>query len=205
MDTIKLLTKSRYVNGLRCSKWLWLEFNRPEEIPAFSKEAQYRFNEGHQVGEFAKKLFPDGIQVMEQLNPVKNDSESRELLKKRKTLFEAGFIHQNGLCYARSDILVPINSDEWDLYEVKGATEVKEQYIWDVSFQNYIYKSIGLKIRNCFVLHVNNQYIKRGSIEPKEFFLPAPVDDEVNEEIGKVERNIKKMLEIISSKECQQF
>ena len=146
MATPKLLTKSRYVNGLKCSKWLWLEFNKPEELPQFSKEAQFRFNEGHQIGEFAKSLFPDGVQIKEQLDPIKNDKESKELLKKRKTLFEAGFIHKNGKCYARADILVPVSDDEWDIYEVKGATGVKEQYIHDVAFQKYVYESAGLKI-----------------------------------------------------------
>ena len=205
MTSPKLLTKSRYVNGLKCSKWLWLEFNRPEELPQFSKEAQFRFNEGHQVGEFAKSLFPDGISVKEQLSTLKNDKESRELLSKRKPLFEAGFIHENGKCYARADILVPVGKDEWDIYEVKGATEVKEQYVHDVAFQKYVYESAGLKIRNCFVLHINNQYVRKGNIEPKEFFVSAPIDDEVNEEIGNVEQNVKKLLEIISSPKCPQF
>ncbi len=205
MTNTKLLTKSRYVNGMKCSKWLWLEFNRPEELPKFSQEAQFRFNEGHQVGEFAKSLFPDGISIKEQVDIKKNNEESKELLKERKTLFEAGFIHKNGMCYARADVLVPVGKDEWDIYEVKGATEVKEQYIHDVAFQKYIYESAGLKIRNCFVLHINNQYIRRGNIEPKEFFVPAPVDYEVSEEMENVESNIKRMLEIIAHKECPQF
>jgi len=41
------LTKSRYVNGLQCAKWIWLFFNRPEGLPKFSKEAEHMFNEEH--------------------------------------------------------------------------------------------------------------------------------------------------------------
>ena len=173
------LTKSRYVNGMQCAKWLWLSFNKPEELPEFSHQAQHLFNEGNKVGEFAKNLFPDGIQIKEQINSFENDKESRQLLNKRKPLFEAGFIHPNGKCYARADILVPVGKDEWDIYEVKGATKVKKEYYWDVSFQKYIYESAGLKIRSCFVLHINNEYVKKGDIEPKKFFIVAPVDDEV--------------------------
>src|SRR3989344_3564887 len=145
MTKQKLLTKSRFVNGRQCSKWLWLDFHNPEALPEFSHQAQHLFNEGHKVGEFAKSLFPDGIAVKEQLNNQENDKESRELLKKRKPLFEAGFIHKDGKCYARADVLVPVNNDEWDIYEVKGSTKVKKEYYQDIAFQKYIYQSAGLK------------------------------------------------------------
>src|SRR3989344_2507844 len=106
-----LLTKSRYVNGLQCSKWLWLAFNEPESLPKVDELAQHRFDEGAKVGELAKSLFPEGISVKSQFMHEDNHKESKELLKKRKPLFEAGFMHKNGKCYARADILVPVNND----------------------------------------------------------------------------------------------
>jgi len=184
---------------------LWLSFNEPENLPEADKEAQHRFAEGHQIGKLAKTLFPDGIEVSEQLDSVKNDKESRELLKKRKPLFEAGFIHKDGKCYARADILVPVNKDEWDIYEVKGASEVKKEYYWDVSFQKHVYESAGLKIRNCFVVHLNSEYVRKGDVEVKELFVVAQINDEVNEERDRIEDNIKKLLRIASLKECPQF
>ena len=33
MTKIKYFTKLRFVNGLACSKLLWLYFNKPEEMP----------------------------------------------------------------------------------------------------------------------------------------------------------------------------
>ena len=201
------LTKSRYVNGLQCSKWVWLAFNKPEELPEVDEATQHRFDEGRRVGELAKSLFPEGIEVKEQLNHQENDKESRELLKKRKPLFEAGFIHKNGKCYARADTIVPTgkNKNEWDIYEIKSSTEVKEEYIWDIAFQKYCYESAGLKIRNCFVVHINNKYVKQGEVEPKEFFTIAPVSDKVEAEMENVEDNIKKLFKIINSKECPEI
>jgi hypothetical protein len=168
---------------------------------------QHRFDEGHQVGELSKKLFPNGIEVKEQLDHIKNDKESKELLKERKPLFEAGFIHKDGKCYARADVLVPAgkNKNEWDIYEVKSSTEVKEEYLWDIAFQKYCYESAGLKIRNCFVVHINNEYVRMGKIEPKEFFVIAPVTEEVEIEIEKVEDNVKKLFNIISLKEAPEI
>ena len=200
------LTKSRYVSGLQCSKWIWLAFNDPGALPKIDEATQHRFDEGHQIGELSKKLFPNGIEVKEQLNHQKNDKESHELLVKRKPLFEAGFIHKDGKCYARADILVPVGKkDEWDIYEVKSSTSVKDEYIEDIAFQKYCYESAGVKIRNCFVVHINNQFVKQGEIDPKEFFVIAPVTDEVADEIKNVEDNIKKLSKIIALKEAPEI
>ncbi|MEK6830081.1 MAG: DUF2779 domain-containing protein, partial [Nanoarchaeota archaeon] len=200
-----LLTKSRYVNGLQCAKWLWLSFNHPEELPKVDELAQHRFDEGAKVGELAKSLFPDGISVKSQLNHEENHKESKELLKKRKPLFEVGFIHKDGKCYARADILVPVGDDEWAIYEVKSATQVKEEYIWDVSFQKYCYESAGLKISQCYIIHINNQYVRQGDIEIKELFVTAPISEEVAEEIENIELKIKKLFEITALKDCPEF
>ena len=85
------LTKSRYVAGLQCSKFIWLSFNRKEEFPKIDEATQNRFDEGHKVGELAKSLFKNGINI-DEIIPIENDKKSKELIKKRKTLFEAGFI-----------------------------------------------------------------------------------------------------------------
>ena len=181
-------------------------FNRPEELPKVDEATQHRFDEGHRVGELAKSLFPDGINI-EELITAENDKKSRDMIKKRKPLFEAGFIHKNGKCYARADILVPAgkNKNEWDIYEVKSATAVKEEYLEDISFQRYCYESAGLKIGKCFVIHINNQYVRSGEIEPKEFFVQAEVTEEVNELMPEVPEKIKKLFEIIDLKECPEF
>ena len=199
------LTKSRYVNGLKCPKWIWLSFNNPSELPKVDEATQHRFDEGHKVGELSKRLFPKGIEVKEQLAHQKSDKETKELLKERKPLFEAGVIHKDGKCYARADVLMPAGKDEWDIYEVKSATEVKEDYLEDVSFQKYCYESAGIKIRKCFILHINNEYVRQGEIEPDEFFVKAEITDEVNDLMPEVPNKIKKFFDIINLKECPEI
>ena len=57
------LSKSQYIRGLQCQKSLWLYKNRPElrDIPDHTQELL--FNTGHNVGELAKELFPNGTEV----------------------------------------------------------------------------------------------------------------------------------------------
>jgi len=58
-----LLSKSKYLNGLQCLKLLWLEINNPETLPQVNLSTQFVFDQGHLVGELAKKLFPDGVDI----------------------------------------------------------------------------------------------------------------------------------------------
>ncbi len=204
MNKQTLLTKSRYVTGLNCSKAIWLMFNRPEEMPEIDEMTQHRFDEGHRMGELAKSLFPDGIDIKEMI-PIENYKKSRELLSKRKPLFEAGFLHKNGKCYARADILVPSGKNEWDIVEVKSSTQVKEDYLEDVSFQKYCYESAGLKINKCFVLHINNQYIRQGKIEPKELFVKAEITEEIEPLMELVPEKVDKLFNIIALKKCPEI
>lgn len=199
-----LLTKSRFVSGLQCPKWLWLSFNAPERLPKTDEATQHRFDEGHKVGELAKSLFPDGIEIKE-TDTVKNHETTKKLLKERKPLFEAGFKHKDGTCYARADILVPVGKNEWDIVEVKSASSVKEDYIWDVAFQRHCYESVGLAIRNCFIMHVNSEYVRQGTVNAAEFFVKADINDEVNDILSEVPKKKKELFKIIALKECPEF
>jgi hypothetical protein len=110
------LSKSKYMLGLQCPKLLWFHFNEKDKIPPISEATQATFDQGHEVGEWAKKRFPDGIEVP--FGDFKLTLEkTKELLAKRKTIFEASFLFEN--CYSRADILVPVGEDEWDVIEVK--------------------------------------------------------------------------------------
>lgn len=198
------LTKSRYVNGLNCAKEIWLMFNDPKSLPKIDQATQNRFDEGHKVGELAKLLFPTGIEITK-ISPKDNDKISRELLKERRPLFEAGFIHSDGKCYARADILVPSGKSEWDIIEVKSAASVKEYYLDDISFQKYCYEGAGLKIRKSFVFYVNKEYVKDGDINPQDFFMRGEVTESIDAKVPKVHENVIKLLKITKLKECPEF
>lgn len=51
------LSKSRYLCGLQCPKLLWLRYNAPEEVPPPDKSSLDIFEQGHLVGDFAKRFF----------------------------------------------------------------------------------------------------------------------------------------------------
>jgi hypothetical protein len=59
----KLLTKSKYLNGLQCPRLLWMAVNEAESIPTPDTATQHVFDQGHLVGELARTLFPGGITI----------------------------------------------------------------------------------------------------------------------------------------------
>lgn len=192
----KLLTKSKYLLFLQCPKLLWTKFNDPDLFPETDEATQHIFDQGSLVGELATSLFPEGIKVPEH-SFADNLKKTQELLSMKKPLFEAGFM--SGNIFSRADILVPVK-DEWDIIEVKSSTEVKDINIQDVSFQKYCYEKCGLKIRKCFLMHINNEYVRQGDLDPEQLFKSEDITEEVEEAIKGIKERIAEAFKIIESK-----
>ena len=193
------LSKSRYLNGLQCPKLLWIATNEPARIPEPDAATQHIFDQGHLVGELAKKLFPGGIDLSSE-DFMQNIAMTKELLRQRKPLFEAGVLA--GQIYSRADILNPSSEDEWDIIEVKSSTSVKDVNYEDVAFQKLCWEDSGVRIGRCYLAHINNQYVKNGEISPEELFTIEDVSDQVEIISESIRERIDGMLKVIGSPTC---
>lgn len=54
------LSKSQFLKGIQCEKYLWLYRNRKDLIPEISDSQQRLFDEGHAIGRLAHQRFPSG-------------------------------------------------------------------------------------------------------------------------------------------------
>ena len=194
----KLLTKSNYLLGLQCPKLLWVTKNDKQRLPEHDEITLKKFSDGHILGELATKVFPEGENIPDD-NFMENLRNTKKLIAKRIPLFEPAFMI-DGL-YSRADVLVPVNEDEWDIVEVKSATRVKNTNLHDVAFQKYVYEKAGLKIRKCFLMYINNQYVRDGEIEPSELFVQTEISEKVEEFSEEIESRIEEMKNIISNEE----
>lgn len=183
--------------GLQCPKYLWTMFHEKHKIPEPDEQAQFKFDQGYLVGDLAKSLFKDGIEIKTE-DFSKNLKDSNDLLKKKKPLFEAAFL--SGRLYSRADILEP-NKEGWDIIEVKSSTSVKDVHVQDVAFQKYCYEKAGLKIKKCFLMHVNNEYVRKGEINAKKLLLREDITKDVEKEILLIPERLKNMFKIIDAKE----
>jgi hypothetical protein len=177
----RLLTKTKYMNGLQCPRLLWVAFNQSETLPETDIVSQHVFDQGHEVDELGKKLYPNGIDIP-------TDSFTKNI--------------QNTKEYLGKCILLPNGKGAWELVEVKSSTEIKPEYYPDVAFQRYCCQKAGLTITKCQVAHVNNKYIKKGDINPKEFFILEDVTKQVNSVAIGIENAVAEMFQVAASAEC---
>ncbi|MHB8279790.1 MAG: DUF2779 domain-containing protein [Candidatus Humimicrobiaceae bacterium] len=229
----KIISKSKYVAGLQCHKYLWYLINDPQAIPPFDEATQFRFQQGHDVGNLAKSLFPGGIEIEHGIDIEAELAKSKELVfgksgvaadvtadpmadsatgtisniskipKERTPLFEPSFTYKNA--FARPDIIEPSGPDSWNIIEVKSASSIKDINKHDISFQKYCYEGAGLKINKCYLMYLNKDYIRQGPIDPHQFFVMDDVTAEAEIFKPSVEQNINLMLEAISQKTCPEI
>lgn len=193
------LSKSRYLSGLQCPKYLWLQVNQPDSIPERDAQTQYIFDQGQLVEQLARKLFPDSIEVPFE-DFMGNIRATKRLLKERQTLFQAGVMADNQ--YSRLDVLRPDENGKWDIIEIKSSTRVKDENIDDVSFQKHCCEKQGLVISRCYLMHINSQYVRQGEIEPARLFAMDDITEAVSKAQVGIEDRIKAMQEVLGSSLC---
>jgi hypothetical protein len=81
------LSKSKYLWGLQCPKLLWHAYNAKHLIPEPAAAQQAVFDQGHEVGALAKRLYPDGIEIGEDVLDLEETVQPSECLRGMTPLF----------------------------------------------------------------------------------------------------------------------
>jgi len=150
-------SKSAFIRGLQCRKSLYLKKFKPELEDAISNDQQSLFDSGHEFGSLATKLFPGGVDLSKYIPRFmgKVFKETKILIGKHDTIYEAGFTVSNLLCF--SDIVIALNTG-LKIYEVKNSKEVKDVHLWDAAFQYLVISNSGYEIEDISIIHLNNDW-----------------------------------------------
>ncbi|MBF0215932.1 MAG: DUF2779 domain-containing protein [Candidatus Omnitrophica bacterium] len=189
-----ILTKSRFLNGLQCPLFLWTQARLPERIPRPDAATARRFDAGDMVGELAKKVFPDGIDIPRD-DFFGNIELAGKAMKKRLPIFEAGLFA--GRVFSRVDILEPSGKTGWNIIEVKSSASVKDLHITDVAFQYFSAIEAGLSVNKCYLMHVNTGYVRRGDISPSEFFVREDVTRKAGIRASGIGKKVGELLKVL--------
>ena len=184
------------MRGMQCEKMLWLDRHKPS-LKVIPPEVQARLDEGNEFGDKAMGMFGPyeemtiylkGTTIPDKKAMVEKTKE--HLLKGTPVIAEASFMDYNNFCAI--DILRK-NNDIYDMYEVKNAPEVHEQFIKDAAFQYYIVKRCGLKIGKIYiVIHGEDE---------KNPFMPIEVTEKAKLLYGWVNENIWRLNKLQKEKE----
>jgi hypothetical protein len=164
------LSKSTFMYGCQCPKRLWLHKNQPDLRDEQDDAQEAFFVQGTNVGIIARELFPGGVDASPATSFEYHQSvidTTRYISEGKTIIYEAAFQH-NGVL-AAVDILEKRGS-KWVVYEVKSSTSVKDPHLRDASLQYYVLKGCGIVLSELYIVYINNQYIRNGSLEPNQLF-----------------------------------
>lgn len=189
------LSKSRYTLGMRCEKLLWLSLFKPEEADDLNNQSV--LDNGNAVGDLARHLFGDEYILIDFDKGFESmiEETKKSMEYKPNIICEASFDFEGNFCSV--DILKN-DEDGIELYEVKSSTEIKDIYIDDISYQTWVLKKLGYSIKKSSIVYVNNEYIKKGNLDLKKFFIIEDVTNLIN--LYFVEQNIKQYKDILNVK-----
>jgi len=191
------LSKSQYIRGLQCHKSLWLYKHKPELRDTPSAQTESSFNTGYDVGELAKELFPNGVEIaFDSSNFDGMIAKTKELIDGGcEVIYEATF-KGDGI-FAMADILVK-NGKSWDIYEVKASTHTKEYHKNDTAIQWYAL-SKAINLNRAYIIHINNKYVRDGELNIQELFTIDDITDIVLQKQGGIEPQLLEMQEMLKA------
>lgn len=149
------ITKTDFMRGMQCRKMLWLDKHKAS-LKIISPEVQLRLDAGNDFGDRAMAMFGPyeemtvylpGRQIPDTNAMISKTQEHLE--KGTPVICEAAFTNYNNYCAA--DILRKTETG-YDMYEVKNAPEVHEQFIKDAGFQYYIINRCKVKIGKIYIV-----------------------------------------------------
>ena len=194
------LSKSLFIRGLQCRKSLYLHKYHPELKDEISEEHEMLFQSGIDVGAYAQKLFPGGVEILYDDVTIADqiDRTEKEIASGKKVLYEAAFSYDN--IFVKADILRKTIKG-WEIYEVKGSTGVKDIYYDDVAIQYYVLKGSGLSVSKAFLVHLNNQYVRQSEIEVDKLFTIEDLTNDIIEKQDFVKDETIKMRKMLNDEE----
>lgn len=192
------ITKTDFMRGMQCRKMLWLDKHKPS-LRVIPPEVQARLDAGNDFGDRAMAMFGPYEEMTVYL-PGKQVPDTKAMIAKTQehiakgtpVICEAAFRNYNNYCAI--DLLRKTETG-YDIYEVKNAPAVREQFVRDAGFQYYIVSRCKLKIGQIFI-------VLHGSDEENPF-VPVDVTQQakgyyrwINENIWNLNRMQKEAEEV---------
>lgn len=183
------LSKSKYCNGIQCKKMLWLDKYKSEYKEELGNNSV--LDNGNEVHEIARNLFGKNINIEfnDNLNEMVKDTK-KALDNQNVVITEASFVYQDNFCSV--DILKKCK-DEYEMYEVKSSTHLKDIFVNDLSYQYYVLTKLGLNVTKAFVVIIDSSYVRKEELELNKLFKKIDCTDNIILLQNKVTENIKEI------------
>ncbi len=197
------ISKSDYMMYLRHPAWLWLKKHEKGKLPPIDEDTQAMFDAGFLFESYAEQLFPDAVRLgfnsfqeymqLTRRTKAAIDSGAKTILQGR---FEAGEI--TCIC----DAIVRVDDNTYNLYEIKSSTSAKPEHEPDLAFQKAVIIGSGYKINKIFVVHVDSDYVRNGTVTAADLCKTVDVTERVEKLADFTSENIARALEVAKQQTC---
>lgn len=181
-----VLTKSSFVKGNQCLKYLFLDKHKRNQKTPVSKELNQIFFRGHSFEDAVrKKDFPNGVNIKDLVgNFAYFNSYTNYLLTldKECILYEATIIEEEVLVMC--DILRKDKNGKIDIYEIKLNTRLNDAIKYDLYVQYLVCKKrFGHNLNSFNVILRTNEGGERWSVinKMKELEAIQETEDKINQ------------------------
>ncbi len=206
------LSKSRFVHGMQCPLYAWLEARTDApraEVDAFT---QALFDAGHEVGEKARERWDHrltgrgkapGLLMSE--DPQKHDEAVEEtrraLAAGALAVYEAAFTHAG--VRVRVDVLERLDDGSFALHEVKSTAHYEEaKHLLDAAVQLWALRGEGLDVTRVTLDHLNSGYEwPGGEYDLEQLFVEEDVTDAVEAIQEAIGVDVARLLRVLGSDE----
>ncbi|MBE6460629.1 MAG: DUF2779 domain-containing protein [Alphaproteobacteria bacterium] len=204
------ISKSDYVLGVKCPNAIWFKKLRKDIQTEMNMAILER---GHEIGRLAIDKFPGGRYITAKPWEYEAAWQTQDAIKADDPyIYEATLSTKTGE-YCAVDILRNNNDGTWDIIEVKSTTSPHEYHYLDASFQKYVFTQCGVKIRDCYILTLNPEYVRHGALDIQELFVLHNVNEELQpmEQVAADVKRIRAVLDgpelgiAISKGKCNKF
>lgn len=178
------LTKSHFITYLDAPAHLWADINGKFEKP-LSVYTRHLMTQGYQVEKYARQYLEDIVKQDEKL----------------ELIWQKTFIDKN--YEAKSDALIhKLDTDTYDIYEIKSSTEVKKENKYDATFQ-FLVSNKQIKVDRIYILHLNKEYKRYRRLNIDELFVVTDITEVVHKLKMEVDIEREKALEFLQTVDPQ--
>ena len=171
------MNKTDFLAANQCITMAWRQIRH--ESPPLDEAAKFRMEQGREIGEFARQLFPDGILVHGHSDRGLADTQQLIADDTTKTIFEAAF--SAGVFTAKADVLNR-NADGWDVIEVKSSfsnsKKAATDYVDDLAYTVMVLRRAGITVKMSVLLLLSREY--RYGDQVNKLFTQLDKTDDVN-------------------------
>lgn len=150
-----LLSKSKIKEMLKCEQMFFSSVNNLHK-QNLSKQDIELFEQGRQVEQVARNMFPTGV-LQDKIVNIEKIELTKELMKTKEVIFEAAFTSKNTII--QFDILSKNEDSSYDAIEIKSSSKFKPDYEIDVLIQYWIATLSGIKINQFEIWYINKTSI----------------------------------------------